>query len=369
MRIGIVSNTSFNIFNYRLGLILALQENGHDVIAMAPIDEFSDKIKERGIEFSAISHLTRKGTNPFGDILLIYEFYKLYSKHKLDIVFQFTIKPNIYGTLGAKLAGIKSICTVTGLGYIFLSEGFSNRIAKFLYAFAFKRTELVIFQNKDDAQTFKAQKLLTKQNYEVFPGSGLDTNYYCPNFCNTKKTEIVKFLMVSRLLTDKGIVEYVEAAKKIKAKFPNVQFQVLGEMDRENPAAISEQTLNEWLKEGIIEYFQFSQDIRPYVCNADVIVLPSYREGLPRVILEGMAMEKICITTDAPGCIDTLEDGISGFIAKVKSAISLQEKMETFLNMTAFEKSKMATNARQRAVNMFDNKIVIQKYFSILEKL
>ena len=176
MKIGIVSNTSFNIFNYRLGLILALQKSGHEVVAIAPIDSFTEKIISNGIKFSPIKQLTRKGTNPFGDLSLVYEFYQLYKSNDLDVVLQYTIKPNIFGTIGAKLAGVKSICTVTGLGYVFLNNGLSSKIAKLLYAFAFKRADLVVFQNKDDAQTFKEQKLLSKQNFDVFPGSGLDTN-------------------------------------------------------------------------------------------------------------------------------------------------------------------------------------------------
>ena len=369
MKIGIVSNTSFNIFNYRLGLILALQKSGHEVVAIAPIDSFTEKIISNGIKFSPIKQLTRKGTNPFGDLSLVYEFYQLYKSNDLDVVLQYTIKPNIFGTIGAKLAGVKSICTVTGLGYVFLNNGLSSKIAKFLYAFAFKRADLVVFQNKDDAQTFKEQKLLSKQNFDVFPGSGLDTNFYSPAFCNVKKTEKIKILMVSRLLIDKGILEYVEVAKNIKAKYPYVQFQVLGEMDKNNPAAISEAQLGEWLKEEVFEYFPFSEDIRQFVCNADAIVLPSYREGLPRVILEGMAMEKICITTDAPGCVDTIEDGVSGFIAKVKDAKSLQQKVEEFLSLEQPKRREMEFNARQRAIDLFDNKIVIQKYFSVLEKI
>jgi glycosyltransferase involved in cell wall biosynthesis len=369
MKIGIVSNTSFNIFNYRLGLILALQKSGHEVVAIAPVDNFTEKIISNGIKFSPIKQLTRKGTNPFGDLLLVYEFYHLYKSNKLDIVLQYTIKPNIFGTIGAKLASVKSICTVTGLGYVFLNNGLSSKIAKVLYAFAFKSAYLVVFQNKDDAQTFKEQKLLLKQNFDVFPGSGLDTNYYSPDFCNAKKSSGIKILMVSRLLIDKGILEYIEVAKNLKAKYPNVQFQILGEMDKDNPAAISETQLSEWLKEEVFEYFPFSEDIRTNVCNADAIVLPSYREGLPRVILEGMAMEKICITTDAPGCVDTIEDGISGFIAKVKDAKSLQQKVEEFLNLGKDKRREIELNARQRAIDLFDNRIVIQKYFSVLEKI
>ena len=158
MKIGIVSNTSFNIFNYRLGLILALQKSGHEVVAIAPIDSFTEKIISNGIKFSPIKQLTRKGTNPFGDLSLVYEFYQLYKSNDLDVVLQY------------------------GLGYVFLNNGLSSKIAKLLYAFAFKRADLVVFQNKDDAQTFKEQKLLSKQNFDVFPGSGLDTNFYSPAF-------------------------------------------------------------------------------------------------------------------------------------------------------------------------------------------
>lgn len=368
LRIGIVSNTSFNIFNYRFALIKALQNEGHTVFAIAPKDDFTEKLIEKKIQFIEVVGLTRKGTNPLNDIFLVNEFRKIYASNKLDIVFQYTIKPNIYGTLGAKLAGTKSICTVTGLGYVFLNEGLSSKIAKKLYRIAFNWANEVIFQNNDDAQIFKAKKLLLKDNFQIFAGSGVDTNHYAPSFCEKTSKEDTRFLMVSRLLIDKGIYEFVEAAKNIKAKYPNTTFQILGEMDYNNPAAIDEQTLNNWIAEKIFDYFPFNEDIRPFVCQADIIVLPSYREGLPRVILEGMAMEKICITTDAPGCVDTVEDQKTGFIAKVKDANSLQQKMEEALKMTPSEKELMQQSARQRVINLFDNKIIIQKYIEILKK-
>lgn len=369
LRIGIVSNTSFNIANYRLGLINSLQQEGHHIIAIAPHDEHTIRITNAGVEHIEIKGLARKGTNPLNDLLLIRELRKIYKEAKLDLVLQYTIKPNIYGTFAAKSLGIKTFCTVTGLGYIFLSDGIANTIAKKLYQKAFSKSDYVIFQNQDDEDIFLENGLLTKENHAVFPGSGLDTDFYHPDYCSKKeKTNKIIFLMVSRLLTDKGIIEYIETARSVKEKHPETHFQVLGELDEHNPAAISEAQLKEWLQEGVIEYFPFATDIRPYVCQADCIVLPSYREGLPRVIVEGMSMEKFCITTDAPGCKDTMMDGESGFIAKARSTDSLTEKILEYISLDINEKINISKNGRMRVLEKFDQHVVNRKYSNLIRR-
>lgn len=369
LRIGIVSNTSFNIANYRQGLIKSLQQEGHHIIAISPLDEHTIRITNTGIEHIEIKGLARKGTNPLNDFLLIRELRKIYKEATLDLVLQYTIKPNIYGTFAAKLIGIKTFCTVTGLGYIFLSNGIANTIAKKLYQIAFSKSDYVIFQNQDDEDVFLENGLLTKENHTVFPGSGLDTSFYHPDFCREKeKTHKIIFLMVSRLLTDKGILEYIEAARFIKEKHPETHFQVLGELDEHNPAAISEAQLKEWIQEGVIEYFPFATDIRPYVCQADCIVLPSYREGLPRVIVEGMSMEKFCITTDAPGCKDTLIDGESGLIAKVKNSDSLKEKILEYITLDIDIKNNISKKGRIRVLEKFDQNVVNKKYSDLINR-
>jgi len=392
LNIGVVANTAFNLYNFRLELIKALMAEGHHVIAIAPKDNYVELLKENNIEFIEIKNLARKGTNPYNDMKLVNEFRKVYKQHKLDVVLQYTIKPNIYGTFAAKLSNIKTICTVTGLGYTFLNESLASKVAHRLYRLAFSYADKVLFQNTDDVETFVTNKLVDRNKTLIVPGSGIDTERFSPDFCAEKKEEerhcerseaistnnedgfvprhhIVKFLMIGRLLKDKGVYEYVEAAKKILAKNKNVEFHLLGEIDNQNPSAIKTKELEDWMIEGTIIYHEHTKDTRPFICKADCVVLPSYREGMPRVILEGMAMAKPCITTDAPGCKDSVIDGESGFICKTADASSLQEKMEYFLSLPETYKKQVSISARKRAEYIFSKNNINSIYLELLRKL
>lgn len=370
LRIGIVANTAFNIYNFRLGLIKALQNNGYHVVAIAPADDYVTILKEQQIDFVALEQLSRKGTNPIHDLQLCFELRKIYKQQQLDVVLQYTIKPNIYGTLAARTLGLKAICTVTGLGYTFLNKGITSTIAHQLYKTAFSFAHKIIFQNTDDEHFFLQQKLADKAKTLVVPGSGIDTQKFHPGFCTNKTNDgIIRFLMIARFLRDKGIYEYVKAAQEILQENKNVAFHLLGDIDKDNPSSIHKEELDQWIQAGIIRYDGYAKDTRPFICAADCVVLPSYREGMPRVILEGLAMGKPCITTDAPGCKDAVEDGVSGFICKTADAKSLKTSMEKFISLDAEEIMAISVNARKRAENIFSENIVYQTYLDLLQKI
>lgn len=370
LRIGIVANTAFNIYNFRLGLIKALQQEGHHVVAIAPADSYVELLKENNIEFIEVKNLARKGTNPFHDFKLMNEFRQLYKRQQLDVVLQYTIKPNIYGTLAARLCRIKTICTVTGLGYTFLNNSIASKVAHRLYRLAFSFADQVLFQNTDDAQVFLQNKLVGKDKTMIVPGSGIDTEKFHPDFCAPKQADgIIRFLMIARLLRDKGVYEYAEAARQISTTRKNVEFHLLGDIDNDNPSAIRQEELDRWIKDGIIVYHGYAKDTRPYICNSDCVVLPSYREGMPRVILEGLAMGKPCITTDAPGCKDSVEDGISGFLCQTADAESLKECMQAFLLLDQEHLRSICINARKRAENIFSGNAVYLTYIKLISKL
>lgn len=368
-RIAIVANTSFNIINFRLGLIKSLKTNGYEVILIAPEDKHTEElIRLSGCPFHPIKGLARKGTNPLKDLLLIIEFFFLYRKLKPDIVLQYTIKPNIYGSIGAFLSRTKSICTVTGLGYVFLNKGISSSIAKWLYKIAFRLSGKVLFQNEDDRRLFISEKLAKQEKTGYVPGSGLDIEYFHPSFCLPQQRSKASdtFVMIARLLVDKGLREYISAAKLIKAKHPSSKFILVGDLDENNPAGISQQELDGWIKEDFIDYRGFVKDTRAIICEADAVVLPSYREGMPRVVLEGMAMGKPCITSDAPGCRDTIEEGISGFFCKTADADSLQSALERFIHATDAERLKMGMAARKRVEETFSQNRVTATYLQLI---
>ena len=369
-RIGIVANSAFNIYNFRLGLIKKLKQEGHWVIAIAPADAYTPLLKEEDIDVIEIKHLSRKGTNPLHDLRLCNELRKIYHQQKLNIVLQYTIKPNIYGTIAAKLAGVKSICTVTGLGYTFLNKNIASTIAHWLYKLSFAFANKVLFQNQDDEHVFLAHHLVAKQKTMIVPGSGINTQKFNPAFCTTiQSNNKVRFLMIARLLKDKGVYEYAAAAKRISATNKKTEFHLLGDIDNNNPTAIKKEELEEWIENGSIIYHGYTKDTRPFICNADAVVLPSYREGMPRVILEGLAMGKPCITSNAPGCKDAVEDGKSGLICSVANTEALVESINKFLMLDKEQIAQMSTNARKRAENTFSEEIVFQTYLQILTKI
>jgi glycosyltransferase involved in cell wall biosynthesis len=369
MTIGIVINTSFNIYNFRLPLMHFLKSKNFKVVAIAPKDEYTDKIIEAGFEFVEIKQLSRKGTNPLQDIRLIFELKKLYQKAKLDVVLQYTIKPNIYGTIAAKLAGIKSVCTVTGLGYTFLNDSWATKISKWLYKIAFGFADVALFQNNDDRALFFQLKLVQPQKADIVPGSGIDTDRFNIQFCDgeaPKNHDI--FLFIGRLLKDKGIFEFIEAAKNIIPQYPATKFLIVGKIDAHNPSSITQQQLDDISSIPNIEYLGYLWDTRTAICRSTCVVLPSYREGLPKVILEAMAMSKPCITTNVTGCRDAV-DADCAFLAEVGNSKDLQQQMEQFLLLDKKVKNEMGKNARKRAENVFAYEIVADKYLQIILKI
>lgn len=369
-KIGVVANTSFNIINFRMGLIKALIQNGYDVVIIAPEDDHTAQLKASGVPFYPIKGLSRKGSNPIKDLLLAIEFFLIYRKLNLNVALQYTIKPNIYGSLGGFLAGVKTVSTVTGLGYVFLNKGFTSTVAKWLYKIAFTFTGKVLFQNQDDYQLFINERLVKAEKADVVPGSGIDTQFFHPDFCGQqmKDPKTTTFVMIARLLIDKGLREYVDAARMVRKVKPDTTFLLAGDLDQGNPAGISKEELDAWIKEGVIDYRGFQKDTRAVICVSDAVVLPSYREGMPRVILEGMSMGKPCITTDTPGCRDTVVNGESGYLCKVADATSLADSLLQFIDLSPEARQEMGRKSRLRAENVYSMERVTSEYLTLLKK-
>ena len=366
-KIVISSNTSWSIYNFRLNLARILKDKGYKVIIVAPYDKYAEKLKKE-FEYHNI-FINNKGTNPIEDIRTTLEFYKLYKKIKPDIVFHYTIKPNIYGSIAAKLNNVPSITVVTGLGYIFIKEKrILTTLVKNMYRIAFNGVEKVFFLNNDDSNIFVAQKIVKKEKIFVLPGEGIDTIKFAPIDIG-KRDGKFRFLLIARMLWDKGIGEYVEAARIIKQKYSNVEFQLLGFLGVSNRSAISKEQMQEWIDEGLVNYLGVSDDVRVYIAKADCIVLPSYREGIPRTLLEAASMAKPIITTDSVGCRDVVDDGANGFLCKVKNAQDLADKMEKMLNLSDTERKAMGEAGRAKIIKEFDERIVINKYLETIESI
>ncbi|HIM74590.1 MAG TPA: glycosyltransferase family 1 protein [Campylobacterales bacterium] len=366
-KIIIVSNTSWSIFNFRLELARSIKQNGYEVTLVAPYDEYSDRLGKE-FEYHDI-YMNNKGTNPKEDIKTTIEFYKLYKKIKPDVVLHYTIKPNIYGTIACNMLGIRTINNIAGLGTLFVKQNFDTKIAKWLYKYSQSKADKIFFQNRDDFDMFTGENLVDKRKCDILPGSGVDTYRFTP-VSYKKEDEVFRFLLVARMLWDKGIGEYVEASKIIKSKYKNIEFQMLGFLDVENNSAVSKEQMQESVGAGFVNYLGISDNVKEEIAKVDCIVLPSfYREGTPRILLESASMAKPIITTNNVGCRDVVDDGVNGYLCEIRNAQDLANKMETLLSLSESERIEMGKRGREKMILEFDESIVIGKYLITLKNL
>lgn len=360
MKIFFTANVLWDIYIFRGGVIRALVEAGHDVTVIAPYETRVDMQKELGVKVINIS-LNKRGMNPVEDLKLLHELYKIYKQEKPDIVFHYTIKANIYGTLAAHFAKIKSVAVLTGLGYAFVTNSLVSKIAKFLYKISLPLADEVCVLNEDDKNLLVSEKIIKSEKVFILPGEGVNTEKFIPMKKSENNNKIV-FLMIARAFFDKGVKEYVEAAEKIKSLYPDTEFEFLGALGGNSVAGIDEAQMKSFVDRGIINYLGTVNDVREIIKNADCIVLPSYREGISRTLLEGASMEKPLIATNVTGCKNIIIDGVTGFLAEPKNSQDLAEKIEKFMALSQEEKEKMGKAGRKYIQENFDEKIVIDIY-------
>jgi len=360
-----VANTAWYLFNFRLNLMKGLLNSGYEVVAIAPEDDTVEKLQQTGCQFFNLK-MDNKGLNPFADFRLKKTLEKIYEELSPDLVVHYTIKPVIYGSLTAAKLGIPFVNNITGLGTAFIKKNWVTWFVKRLYRLSQKNADHVFFQNSDDKELFRKNKLIPENvPQEVIPGTGIDTIRFFPK--PYPKSNPDTFLLIARLIWDKGVGEFVEAAKKIKSEFSDVRFQLLGFLDVKNRTAISHEQVQKWNAEGIIDYLGDTEDVRPYIEKAGCIVLPSYREGLPRTLLEAAAMARPIIATDVTGCREVVQHGLNGYLCKVKSAIDLAEKMKDMIKLSTEERGDMGLRGRKKMEQKFDEKIIVKKIFNRIE--
>lgn len=369
MRIALVINTSWNIWNFRASLVRALQAAGHEVLAIAPPDAYSERLEtELGCRYVPI-RMENKGTNPVRDAQLTARFYQIYRREKPDVVLHYTIKPNIYGSLAARLAGVPSINNVSGLGTVFIVRNFVSRVALGLYKFAFQFPRKVFFQNADDRQLFLENGLVREEITGLLPGSGVDVQRFRPAAAFRRQQPFV-FLMVARVLYEKGVVEYFEAARLLqKVHAGAVRVQLLGGLDEAGGVGISRATFAGWLAGGEVEYLGQSDDVAAHLHRADCVVLPSYREGTPKTLLEAAACGKPIVTTDVPGCRETVVEGLNGYLCQARSGPDLATKMQRMLQLSAADLELMGQASRQLAETKFDEQLVLRQYLTAVAEI
>lgn len=367
-KIAISINTAWNIYNFRRSLIKALIDRGYEVVAIAPSDEYVERIRGLGCRFIGIQ-MDNNGTNPGKDLRLLAQYLKVLRAEKPMTFLSYTVKPNVYGSMAAHLLNIPVVNNIAGLGAALMREGILARIVRTLYKHSLKRSYRIFFQNEDDRQLFLSMRLVEAAQTDRLPGSGMDLMHYRPVLKIENPEQAFSFLVVARMLRDKGIEEFVAAARLVRKQFPNTVFQLLGGVDPLNPNSIPLSRIRSWEEEGLISYLGKNDDVRPYLSAANCAVLPSYREGVSRSLLEAAAMERPIITTHTAGCRDVVEHGINGFLCNVMDGPDLARKMVDMLRLSSQQRREMGRAGRQKVVSEFDESIVIQKYLDVIKDI
>ncbi|MBP2639389.1 MAG: glycosyltransferase, Cap1E-like family [Firmicutes bacterium] len=354
-KIMIIAGYGKSLIGFRGDMIQEMVRQGHEVIGMAPEEGFEPAMQKLGAKYQRIP-LARHGMNPLQDLRTLGFLVKKMREIKPDVVITYAAKPIIYGNLAARLAKVENTYTmITGIAYAFIGENWKQKlIALFLthsYQNVMKYNKGLIFQNKDDLKLFQNLKIVRNgQKTTIVNGSGVDIDKYVSA---VDPPQPLSFLLIGRLVWAKGIGEFVEAARLLKKRYPQVRFRILGPLDEGNHNAITQEYIRKWQEEQLIEYLGKTEDVRPYLEAASVCVLPSYREGTPRSVLEAMSMGRPVITTDAPGCRETVNDGVNGYLVPVRDINKLAAAMEKFI-LDPDLISVMGKKSRQMAVDKYD---------------
>ncbi|MFT5165480.1 MAG: glycosyltransferase involved in cell wall biosynthesis [Saprospiraceae bacterium] len=364
--IALVSNTSWSLYNFRLGLIKKLLKEGYRVLAIAPKDKYTGLLIDNGCDFESIE-LDNYGSNPIRDFKSFLTFRKIYRRQKIDFIFHYTIKPNIYGSLAAFTRSIPSIAVVTGLGHLFTKISWKTTIAKILYKIAFLKVLQVWFLNESDASIFSQIGLVPESKIKYLPSEGVNTQHFQQYAYGILSNSTFKFMLASRLIIEKGIREYVEAARLVRNEGFNVEFQLLGFIESANPQGISLEKVKQWEAEGLIRYLGHTDDIRPYLKKIDCLVLPTYyREGVPRILMEGASMQIPLIATDNIGCRQVVEDSVNGFLCQRKNPTDLARCMKQMMILNTEERAHFGLLGRRRVYTLYHESIIINKYLRTL---
>jgi glycosyltransferase involved in cell wall biosynthesis len=369
-RVLISSNTAWSIHNFRSGLIRTMIDQGYHVTAVAPDDDYSQRVRALGCDFVSLP-MDNHGTNPVRDLRLLGRYVSLLQAVRPAVYLGYTVKPNVYGSMAAHLLGIPAINNIAGLGTAFVDDNLVTRIVRGLYKCALHRSRHIFFQNADDRELFIRARLVPAERTERLPGSGIDLSRYRPDppAAARPSPRPFRFLLLARLLKYKGVMEYAEAARMVRRQCADTEFQLLGFLDEENPNAVSSETIKGWEEEGLIRYLGETDDVLPFLADADCIVLPSYREGVPRTLLEAAAMARPIVATDATGCRDVVDDGVNGFLCPVRDAAGLAEKLMRMLRLPAERRLEMGWAGRRKVESEFDERIVIQKYLDAVKDI
>ena len=359
-RILILANNDVGLYKFRKELIEELLKN-YKVYISLPYGEFVPELIKLGCDFFD-TKINRRGINPIADFKLMLEYRNILKKIKPDVVLTYTIKPNVYGGMMCRFMNVPYIANITGLGTAVENDGALQKLTLFLYKMGLKKASCVFFQNKENADFFNMKGII-KGKQKLIPGSGVNLEHY--QVLSYPNDEVINFMFISRVMKQKGIDQYLDAARFIKSKYPNTEFHILGFCED-----AYEDKINEMQNEGIIQYHGMQNDVREFHKISHCTIHPTYYpEGMSNVLLESAACGRPIITTNRSGCKEIVDDGINGFIVEEQNSKDLIDKIEKFLNLSYEEKRQMGLAGRKKVEKEFDRKIVIDAYMKEIKKL
>lgn len=365
-KIAVIENGLFSTYTMRDGLMQRLLKENYEVTILTHTNSFVSHVEKTGLH---VINIGSGNLNPWKVLKYIFNLHQALKKIQPDVCLTFSIRPAIWGNFINRHLNIPTITNITGVGPLFISKNLAYRIARFVYRHALQQTKKVFFQNFDDMNLFLEKKFVTKEIAERVPGSGVDYLKFSPlTYAKTNEEHFI-FLFIGRLIKDKGIFEFVDAARMIRKKYPNIIFNVIGPFWHQNLKSntITKSDLQNWIDEGIIDYQGEKKDTRKFIAEADCIVLPSYREGTSNILLEASSMEKPVITTNTTGCKEIVDDQITGFLCKVKDAAHLAGKMEKMYLLSEEDRKTMGKKGREKIIKEFDKQIVINAYLKAIK--
>ncbi|HRP18267.1 MAG TPA: glycosyltransferase family 4 protein [Ginsengibacter sp.] len=366
IKVAVIENALLSSYTAREGLMKELVALHFEVYILTNAVENIEKVERMGVK---VIHIGSANYNPLDISGYIFKLTKNLIRIKPDLCLTFTIRPAIWGNLIARFLKIPVITNITGTGPLFQSKSNAYKIIRKVYPIALRKTRIVFFQNADDRNEFIKRGYVSPSQTRMIPGSGVDHEKFKPIHLEKNPNTPFTFLYIGRLLRDKGVPEFVEAARLTKEKFPNVKFRIVGPVWKQNMKSntISEIQLNEWIREGLIDYAGETTDVRSEIAACDCLVLPSHREGMSNVLLEAASMEKPTIASDVPGCREIIEDGITGLLCEVQNPLNLAVNMQDMIGFSCTEREEMGQRARKKVIREFDKRIVIDNYIREIE--
>lgn len=372
MKIALFANTEWYLYNFRRSLMGALCAVGHNVLLLSPPGPYGEQLRELGFRWLPVP-MDRRSLNPFRELALVLWLRRLFRAEQFDLVHGFTIKSAVYGSLAARLAGVPArVSAVAGMGYVFASQEPKARLLRPVVRASMRlalggRNARLILQNPDDVTLFERARLVHPTRIRLIPGSGVD----CRRFQPGSRQELgsrFRVLLAARLLWDKGVAEYVEAARRLRAEGRDIAFLLAGTPDLGNPASVPETAIRGWMDEGLLQWLGHVEDMVALLGAVDVVVLPSYREGLPKSLIEAAACGLPLVTTDAPGCREVVSDGVDGLLVPVRDAVALARAIARLQDDAAL-RERLGAAARAKALAQFDERIVIERTIAVYREL